>query len=107
METKVISVRVSKDFFDRVNAVADRLYPKSYTGQPNRTQLIIDALNLFCDLGESGSLDGINLSQIDTPDLVYLVNNPKEDALTQIKESLSRIERELNSRSVNSVNNGN
>lgn len=56
METKVISIRVSKDFFNRVNVVADRLYPKSYTGQPNRTQLFMDALNLFCDLGEAGSL---------------------------------------------------
>lgn len=104
METKVISARVSKTFFDRLSAVADRLYPKSYTGQPNRTQLIIDALNLFCDLGESGSLDGVNLSQIDTAELVYLVNNPKVRDLEQIKESLSRIESKLNTNSVNLVN---
>lgn len=103
METKVISIRTNKDFFDRVNAVADRLYPKSYNNQPNRTQLIVDALNLFCDLAEAGSIDGINLSQIDTKEIVYLANNSREDALSQIFSSLERIENKLNDTPVNSA----
>lgn len=104
MDTKVISVRVSQDFFEKVGEVADRLYPKSYAGQPNRTQLVMDALKLFCDLGEAGSLDGINLSQIDTEHLVYSVNNSREDILKTIQEAILRIENKLDSDFVNSVN---
>jgi hypothetical protein len=103
METKVISTKVDKDFFDRVNAVANRLYPKSYNNQPNCTQLIMDALNLFCALAEAGSLDGINLSQIDTEHLIYLVNNSREDTLRQIFSSLERIEDKLNDTTTNSI----
>lgn len=104
MNTKVISVRVSEDFFNRVNKVADRLYPKSYTGQPNRTQLLMDALNLFCDLGEAGSFDEMNLSQIDTSQLIYSINNDRKDTLKQIQESVLRIEDKLNTNYVNIVN---
>ena len=95
MDSKVISTRVSIELFDRVNEVADRLYPKSYNGLPNRTQLLMDALRLFCDLGEAGSLDGMNLSQIDTSDIVYSVNNPKEDAIVLLRSKLENIESKL------------
>ena len=104
METKVISARISKNFFDRINTVADRLYPKSYTEQPNRTQLIIDALNLFCDLAETGFLDDKNLSQTDIAQLVYSVNETEKSTLEHLLESVSRIEDKLDSHFVYSVN---
>lgn len=112
METKVISARIKQDFFNRINTVADRLYPKSYTNQPNRTQLIIDALNLFCDLAETDFLDDINLSQTDIAQRVYSVNKTEKNAakdeereiLESLAESVSRIEDKLNYHFVYSVN---
>jgi len=57
MESKVISVRVDLEFLEQINATADRLYAKSYTGQPNRSQLILDALRLFCELADMGKFE--------------------------------------------------
>lgn len=98
MKTRVISVRVSEEIFDRVNYNAGRFYPKSYTNQPNRAQFLLDALNLFCDLAEAGSLDKVNLSQINIKDIVHPTTDSKEKVLEQIQQiqqSLQRIEQKL------------
>ena len=94
MESKVISVRVDLEFLEQINAIADRLYTKSYTGQPNRSQLMLDALKLFCELADMGKFDNVNMQLLSGDAIVNSVDKPV-DSVNSNAELLEAIKKEL------------
>jgi len=94
MESKVISVRVDLEFLEQINATADRLYAKSYTGQPNRSQLILDALRLFCELADMGKFDNANMQLLTGDAIVNSVDKPV-NSVDNNAELLEAMKREL------------
>ena len=76
---KVISVRVDPTLEKRMNTVADRLYAKSYTGQPNRSQLLLDAIRIFCELAEMGKFDDVNMQSVSVDQIISPLELESED----------------------------
>lgn len=46
-ESKVVSIRIPQDLLDAVDQLAALRYPSRRGGEPNRSQLILDALETY------------------------------------------------------------
>ena len=92
-ESKVVSLRIPQDLLDAIDRLAAIRYPSRRGGEPNRSQLILD----FIELGiQTAAADNVNSRRtvsdnVRETQLEALVS----EKLSPIQEKLAALESEL------------
>ena len=74
-DTKVVSIRVPISLLEAVDNLAEAKYPSRTGGTPNRSQLILDAIEAYINRA-SGNVD--NSADTDNSTLIKTLNNVVE-----------------------------
>lgn len=60
----LVSIRIPPETLERIDQIAQKLYPSRRTGKnPNRSQVILDAIEQFLEQKESDTVNNSNIEE--------------------------------------------
>ncbi|MDM9380377.1 ribbon-helix-helix domain-containing protein [Chlorogloeopsis sp. ULAP01] len=77
----LVSVRIPPEILERIDQLAQELYPSRRAGKnPNRSQVILDAIALFLEQHESSSTSTLDINeQLDDQQIQKALDEPLDD----------------------------